>query len=118
MPRTPEDDELVARFGQAKRATQAGAGQKYLQGQFSPQFYGLFSTRLNECSQTTGETPVGMPTLDMAIQLAADGHVLSALVKPHSKLTDCFAISIARETFAIPPTAGFWVPVRMRFTTK
>jgi hypothetical protein len=117
-PRTAEDDELVARYGQARRATQAGDGQKYHQGPFSQHFYELFSKHLNDCSQQTGEVAFGMPGFDMAIQLAADGHVLSALISPRSKLTSCFADSIKRETFAAPPTAGFWVPIRMRFTAK
>jgi L-ascorbate metabolism protein UlaG (beta-lactamase superfamily) len=117
-PRTAEDEELIARFGQGRHSTRTGAGKAYFEGSFSQRFYELFSKRLTECSQQTGEVPVGTPGFDIAIELAADGHVLSALVSPRSKLTGCFADKIAQETFGAPPAAGFWVPIRMRLTTK
>ncbi len=117
-PRTGEEKAFVARFASAQRNVRTGVGRQYDQGPFSQQFYQLFSQRLNECTQRTGEASSGMPGFDMAVQLAGDGRVLSALISPRTRLTSCFAKSLTRETFAAPPSPGFWVPVTMRFSKR
>jgi L-ascorbate metabolism protein UlaG (beta-lactamase superfamily) len=112
----PEDDGFTAPFKEAVRNVQAGAGQEFMQGPFSQHFYQLYSSRLSECMGQTGGTAAS--DFEMAVKLAADGRVEAAVVRPRSKLATCFADSVSRDTFAAPPSPGFWVPLGIRFTKK
>jgi hypothetical protein len=113
-PRTAEEAEFAARWGEAERnVIVPGAGRDFMNGPFTESFFRTYPTRVSECTQSTGEKAAS--DFDVAIQLAADGRVLAAIVRPRSKLTTCFAASASRDTFAKPPFEGFWVPVGIKF---
>jgi L-ascorbate metabolism protein UlaG (beta-lactamase superfamily) len=114
-PRTAEEAEFVARWGEAERNVLIpGAGRDFMNGPFTESFFRSYPTRISECAERTGEKAVS--DFDAAIQLAADGRVLAAIVRPRSKLATCFAESLTRDALARPPFEGFWVPVGIKLS--
>jgi hypothetical protein len=64
--------------------------------------------------QQTGETDA--PSFDLVLDLGGDGRVHEAMIRPETKLTTCFLALVKKDTFPAPPSAGFRLPVSIRFT--
>lgn len=113
-PGKVEVDEFEKRLREASGNVQTRAGRAYFEGAFSKQFYPTYAPRLSQCMQETADTAA--PSFDLVLHLGGDGHVAEAMVRPETKLTTCFMALVKQDTFSPPPSAGFWVPVSMRFT--
>lgn len=106
-----EVDEFEKRFREARGNVQTPAGRAYFEGAFSKQFYSIYPPGLSQCMQQTAEAP---RSFDLV--LGADGGVEEATVRPETKLTACFVALVQKDVFPPPPSAGFRVPVSVRFT--
>jgi hypothetical protein len=108
--------DFFVRLNQAREAVSFGAGKKYFDGPFSKAFYEQYPARLSYCMKTTGEDePTGF---DMLVQLAKNGRVESALVNPESRVATCYRDLTRKDVFPPPPSAGFWVPLSIRFSEE
>ncbi len=109
-----EEVDFVARLNEAREAVFSGAGKEFYDGAFSKAFYAQYPGRLTECMKRTGDTE--QPGFDMLLKLAGNGSVEAAMVKPESKITTCYLELVKKDVFPKPPSAGFWVPVSIRFS--
>jgi len=111
-----EETDFFVRLNKAREAVFSGAGKAYFDGPFSKAFYAQYPARLSECTKRTGDTePAGF---DMLLQLAADGRVEAAVVKPETAIATCYRDLAKKDAFPAPPSAGFWVPVSIRFSRQ
>jgi hypothetical protein len=108
-----EVDAFEKRFREASGDVKTPAGRAYFEGAFSKQFYSIYPPGLSQCMQQTGEAP---RSFDLVLGLGADGRVEEATVRPETKLTTCFMARVQKDVFPPPPSAGFQVPVSVRFT--
>ena len=109
-----EEVDFVARLNEAREATFSGAGKEFFDGAFSKAFYAQYPARLSECMKRTGDTE--QLGFDMLLKLAGNGGVEAAMVKPESKIATCYLELVKKDVFPKPPSAGFWVPVSIRFS--
>ena len=110
----PEEADFIVRLNAAREAVFEGPGREYFEGAFSKAFYAQYPGRLSECMKTTGDSePAGF---DMLLQLARNGRVESAEVKPESAIATCYRDLTKKDVFPPPPSADFRVPVSIRFT--
>jgi hypothetical protein len=111
-----EEPDFFARLNEAREAVSSGAGKEFFDGPFSKAFYAQYPARLSQCMKTTGvDEPAGF---DMLLRLSKDGRVESAAVRPESRLATCYRELAKKDVFPAPPSAGFWVPVSIRFSTE
>lgn len=109
-----EEEDFIVRLNEAREAVFEGAGKQYFEGPFSKAFYAQYPARLSQCMKSTGGgEPAGF---DMLLELAGDGRVAAAEVKPASPLARCYRDLTKKDVFPAPPSAGFRVPVSIRFT--
>jgi hypothetical protein len=109
-----EERDFIVRLNEAREAVFSGPGKVYFDGPFSKAFYAQYPGRLSECMKSTGEKePAGF---DMLLKLAGDGRVEAVEVKPPSPIATCYGDLTGKDAFPAPPSAGFWVPVSIRFT--
>jgi TonB family protein len=111
----PADDaQFAARLTEARRAIQSGAGKEFYDGAFSRAFAAQLdrrTRRLKECSQRTGQ----VVSFNLLLKLTGDGRVEAAMVRPESRFAACYREQAKKDAFPRPPSAGFWLPVSLRF---
>ena len=106
-------DAFEAHRADAERNEKSEAGKVY-RPVFEKEFSAGFAPRVTLCAQRTGG-PRSAP-FDVLFKLAATGTVEQALVRPRTPLSACFTKLSRKSTFPRPPSAGYWVIARMRFT--
>ena len=110
-----EDELFDLRMKDAQKNEQSPDGQVY-DAAFQKEFGAGFAPRINECAKRTGG-PQSEP-FDVLLKLAATGAVEDALVRPKTTFSECFTELSRKATFPKPPSAGYWVVARMRFSQQ
>lgn len=109
-----DEKDFDARWREAEQNVMSGPGQRYFSNVFFKEFFGKYSTHINECAQQTGERMTA--DLRAAVELGASGQVLTVMVRPRSKPSTCFEDLVKRDTFSRPPSDPFWIPLEIRFS--
>jgi len=110
-----EDEPFDVRMKDAQQNEQSPAGKLY-DAAFQKEFGAGFAPRINECAKRTGG-PHSDP-FDVLMKLSATGEVEEALVRPRTQFSECFTELSKKTTFPKPPSAGYWVVARMRFSQQ
>ncbi|HEY6555444.1 MAG TPA: hypothetical protein VI669_18955 [Vicinamibacteria bacterium] len=105
--------DFEARKTEAMRNFKSDAGKEYAES-FGKEFGAEYAPTLNSCSQETGAA-MG-ENFDLLLKIGAMGAVEEALVKPETKLAECFRKKVQARTYPAPPSAGYWVVYGMKFT--
>jgi hypothetical protein len=113
-PVTPQTKDFDARWKDGTQNVASGAGQKYFNEVFFKEFYSVYAAHMTACAQRTGEKP--MTDLKAALELGADGRVLTVLLQSESKAFKCFADLAKNDRFSKPPSGHFWLPVTVTFS--
>ena len=106
-------DAFALHNEEALRNEKTPAGKAY-SPVFGKEFGAGFAPRVTECAKRTGG-PRSDP-FDLVLKLDGKGRVQDALVHPRTPLSQCFAKETRKATFPAPPSPGYWVAARMRFT--
>jgi hypothetical protein len=109
-----DDTEFAARQNEAKQAILSGAGKDYYYGPFSKALAGGFDKRIRQLIKCSDDRDTA-DTFDMLLKLTGDGHVETAMARPESKIAACYLKQAQKDRFPVPPSAGFWVEVAIRF---
>ena len=110
-----EDKPFDVHLKNAEQNEQSAAGKLY-DPAFQKEFGAGFALRVNECAKRMGG-PQSDP-FDVLMKLGATGKVEEALVSPRTPFSECFTELSKKATFAEPPSAGYWVVARMRFSQQ
>ena len=105
--------DFEARKTEAMRNSARDAGKEYAES-FGKEFGAEVAPTLNACSQETGAA-MG-ENFDLLLKVGAKGAVEEALVKPETKLAECFRRKAKARTYPAPPSAGYWVVNGINFT--
>jgi hypothetical protein len=110
---TDRKPDFEARKTEAMRNIASDAGKEYAES-FGKEFGAEVAPTLNSCSQETGAA-MG-ENFDLLLKIGAKGAVEEALVKPETKLAECFRRKAKARTYPAPPSAGHWVVNGINFT--
>ena len=94
---------------------QSAAGKLYGPA-FQKEFGAGFAPRVTDCAKRMGG-PNSDP-FDVLMKLGATGKVEEALVRPRTPFSECFTELSKKASFPKPPSAGYWVVARMRFSQQ
>jgi hypothetical protein len=109
------DDVFGVHMKDVERNEESAAGRLYFPA-FQKEFGTGYAPRINECAKRTGG-PQSAP-FDVLMKLGASGKVEKALVRPSTPFSECFTALSKKATFPRPPSPGYWVAARMRFTQQ
>lgn len=98
--------DFGARKEEAIRNFATDAGKRYGES-FGKEFAAQYAPTLNACTRETG-APMG-DDFDLLLKIGAKGQVEEALVRPETRIADCFRRKARARTYPAPPSAGYWI---------
>jgi hypothetical protein len=114
-PSVAEEDAFEANLKAAVDNRLTIAGTEYTT-RFEKEYAAGFADRLNECGRRMGTMP--SDPFDVLLRLGASGSVDEALVRPSSPFAECYVALCKKAKYPVPPSDGYWVVARMRFSRQ